>query len=779
MRNVALRRWLGICTILIFAVALAACGEDEVGGSGTAENQDEQENQPGQQNQDHPDVCSDHDDCDPPEICVVDEPGQEGLCQEPEDNRADGEECTDSAQCESGLCVDGVCTSECDDASDCVDGWLCREYDDYSICEEPTPCDSIRDCSFDGDHCVVERDDDLRVICRPPAGDGELGDSCSIDGDCAAGLCLDGECSQPCANPSDCGDDEEYLCTGEELVDGQSANVCTERPPEACLSDVDCDGEERCVATIDEDSLYFACGEPNDGGGEGGDICTDDSDCAQNLCIDGACAAPCNDDDVCTDIPASSCHTTSVERDDIEGTVSVCEVPVLCDSVDDCLADETCYFEVEDDAVHTVCNDPNATNRGDGESCSNDLQCASNYCHEDRFGDYCVTPCVSDSDCPDVVDGYPMECGEVEVEYGSGSGSETIAACVHQTPDPCVDDSQCDADEACAVVVNETQDGLTGACLPDNGGAEPGESCSTNSDCRNQLCFIGKCSAPCAGDDVCGDFQQCNEAAVGKDGQIDNIDICTDPVESPCDAPLHCDHQNMTCNKVTSTGGQVDGAACGLINPGQADLGQTCADGQDCESNFCWSSEDGINGECSVFCQDSARDCASSQVCTGLVAGLGACLASCDTNQDCVGGNVCQVGIEPDESGIHGICDQTVGNGQTGDVCENPGDCETGLCLTVSTYEVTDTSCSSDSHCDSGFECRCPPDTPNCLNTICVSEEPIDVQTRCTEMCDPSNGDADCGGGHDMTVCSDDIVYSWNGQSDTVSLCSLPNADID
>ena len=703
------RSWMQsilVTVVTVLLVAAIGCGEDEVTGgqvdndgeednrvvnaneeepnqsqnqTNTNQSNANQDNQTNQNNQNNdnqgedPQSCQDDDDCDPDEVCALDEPGGEGECVTPTDDLEDGEACTDSAQCESGLCHDGICTSECTDDDECADDLVCGGDADVDVCVPPTLCTADGDCDPD-DRCVVDRNGDVSLTCDDPVGPGEPGDECSDDDDCASGLCLDGECSQPCDNPSDCEADGDYVCTGEDLGDGEDTYVCTEQPPESCVSDEDCDGSDRCVASVTDDQFGFVCDEPNADGGEGGDTCSDDSDCAQNLCEDGVCKAPCDSDELCEDIPGSECTTSTYERNGADGSASTCTVPEFC---------------------------------------------------------------LSDDDCTD--------------------------------------------DDVCAVVTTADDD-LDTVCLDDNDGAESGTGCDDDDDCLSRFCNdAGFCSSPCEDGDHCGDYQQCDEdETVTKDGVDGELDICGEIPITECSATYDCDLDDTACNSILlDENDEVDGAFCGFTNPGESSLGASCTESANCESDFCWPSEDDTTGECTEFCEETDRDCADDQVCAAMGSDLGACLASCTTNDDCDGGNVCQYQVDEDDNVLYTYCDHTVGDGEVGEECSSNLDCETGACLEVSIYSETDLSCFDDLDCPSEYVCDCPMDDPNCSSwdTICISEEPTEEESLCTKLCDPANGDADCDEGG-MTRCTEATVTWDDGfQSDTLDACSTEADD--
>ena len=391
-----------------------------------------------------------------------------------------------------------------------------------------------------------------------------------------------------------------------------------------------------------------------------------------------------------------------------------------------------------------------------GEACSNPQQCESGLCYDG----HCARQCKDAEDCPD-----NWLCHEAN-EGG-----------ICKPPGECASDSDCPSGGLCAFSIDEDGGGLATLCLPEEVGVDVGESCSEDSDCRSRGCVDGFCTAPCASDDQCGALQVCKDDSISIDGEDGEFEMCVEMPPIDCTTPGDCEEQALTCNTVVPDEGAVEGAICGRTNPGQTELGGQCTGSDDCESDRCWVSNDGSTGECSVFCQNADQDCADGQICAAMAAGLGLCLASCDRNEDCPGGNVCQLGTDPQSESVHSYCSLRVGEKSTGESCAENHECVTGLCLTVVTYTVTDQECSDDDVCDSDYECRCPPEEPDCSQQVCVSEEGS-VQDRCSELCDPANGDADCeDGDHDMTLCSDGVQTSFGAQTKTVAACSLPREE--
>ena len=330
----------------------------------------------------------------------------------------------------------------------------------------------------------------------------------------------------------------------------------------------------------------------------------------------------------------------------------------------------------------------------------------------------------------------------------------------------CLDGTDCDDDLRC---VRPTSGEEMGVCSAPTDDREEGESCDAPEQCASGLCHDDQCAYSCIDDTDCPDDRSCD-----RDEGICEGD--EEPEPQVCSSPMDCD-DDTTCNIPTFDEDDfVDGAICGSTFPGEGGLGEACTSIDDCESAYCWLSDDETTGECSVFCDDVA-DCADHQACIDR-GPLGVCLAECTTNDDCDGGNVCKLGVNPDEDHVYSYCGSTVGDDTIGDECETTDQCENGVCLAISHYETLDgVTCSENTDCDDGYECACPPDDEACAEPVCVSTGAQTVQ-RCTDLCDPELGDAACqSDDHDLSLCRDTIEVSWDGVQDTISACTLPFYD--
>lgn len=338
----------------------------------------------------------------------------------------------------------------------------------------------------------------------------------------------------------------------------------------------------------------------------------------------------------------------------------------------------------------------------------------------------------------------------------------------------CDTDGDCPTGEVCAFFAGSA--GVETVCLDDNGGGAAGESCSDDGDCLARLCLDGSCSAPCDDRDGCGPYQLCEENTISLGGEQGTFDVCEDIPLQYCQSSVECSPEELLmCNIIAEDSSQNYVGLCGLINDGEAGLGEDCTGHDSCESDFCWANEStSAPGECTVLCQDAGRDCASGQVCAGLTEDLRVCLGECATSTDCTGENVCGLGIDETNSSVITYCSNKVGNTPTGGACTSSADCETALCLTVTSFETNNVFCTSNSDCTVDHpECLCPPENPNCFSAerLCMATTDVSV---CSELCDDANGDADCAaGGHDLVVCDPTVTVTWTGGSQFVSTCTF------
>ncbi len=751
--------------LVLLTFALSACSDDAATAGGSNANIVDVDA--------GDDSCSSNGDCTPPEVCLFDSATGELACGIGDGSKGTGEACMDGSECASGICLNGQCADPCAGEEDCPAGYTCEASMvptdtgsvTINVCvPEGAPCLSDNDCTGT-DVCVVDRETDLILGCGNAVGTGNVGDVCTADADCASNLCLDGTCSAPCEAPNDCNDagstcDNTTVTTGNGMAD---LNACVPREEGTCLSDADCAGGQRCVATKTATDLIFTCGSGNAGGGETGATCNADTDCAQNLCDGGTCIGPCQSTGDCSTGDNFACETRNV---DIGGgnsdSASVCTPPTPCSEDDDCRVGDVCYVNSDGTNVETICRDPNNGGGDLGQLCTDDAGCANNLCGDTRFRDVCLVPCADDSDC--TVNGFV--CGSVDVDGTS------VAACVADTSTPCTSNDDCGTGTTCAIIENVAGNGLESVCVPSTGGSPTGVMCTADDDCASLVCLNDRCAAPCDDSNQCANNQLCNNNTITKDGQSGAFDVCETLPVTVCDSSDDCADGVRVCGLIQNMGGTAD-AYCTFPNPAPAaQLGSACVRDNECRENICLDVAD----ECSVVCADDG-DCGVGQICSTYNVPnntLGFCIRGCTNNADCQNGNICTINGDTRENAIDTVCEQVVGAKDLGETCVNGSECETGICLTTTLFR-TGASCTTAANCNAGEVCECPVDQPNC-----TTGKECGTETKaCTRLCDTATGGADCVSsfaGNQLTACSPDTVVALPDQSGVVNIasCSAP-----
>ena len=318
-----------------------------------------------------------------------------------------------------------------------------------------------------------------------------------------------------------------------------------------------------------------------------------------------------------------------------------------------------------------------AASFGDGESCVEDVECLSRFCHDatlrcDPAGQT-DTSCVLDVDCRQGLvcdeataacrspsgNGEPclrdLECTEAPCHLATGTcGLPVGAPC--GTSDECATDwcvgspnrcactarSGCAADEYC---------GRQGACQRLRA---DGEVCDSDWECEADFCddtcrprrFGDKCSdhTDCAPDGYClnvceplGDFgdgcqhdSQCEDGLIcragacgfpaGESGYCVDDDQCMRPLQ--CSTGRRCEQPQLRCEPA------AEGERCAFD--------EFCVDGTACMQGFCR-----VPNPLGEPCEKNDH-CAGELVCTGACAPAVQESQSCDRNDQCAAGLVCR-----------------------------------------------------------------------------------------------------------------------------------------
>jgi hypothetical protein len=621
-------------------------------------------------------------------------------------------------------------------------------------------CLANADCQ-DPQVCVIDRGGQaVSLTCQAPVPGGKgLGEMCGADADCTSGLCLGNVCTRPCERPNDCAMDGSYVCepTMVAAAGGASSsiNLCKPKPAAQCLSDAQCTTPQRCVAKRTNTSVDFVCGASNVGAGEIGALCGQDNQCAQNLCLDGRCAPPCQGTGDCRAGTDFLCELRDIALpNNARDSVQVCVPPTICDESDDCRINETCFVRRNQSTIDLYCRSANAGGGSLGQVCAQDTECGSNLCYNGRFGKVCSQPCAQDADCP--VAGY--ECKVTGISSLNNTSINT-RICAPRSPSACAANDDCATGLTCAVVANVSGSALESVCIPTAGRQPTGVACSGNDACASRLCQGGFCAAPCEDASQCGNNQLCfQDVSVNKDNLVGTFDACIVPADQRCASSSQCNDGIRVCGDLRTNAQSETEAFCRLPNSGAniKQLGAACTASNECRENICQP----LSNECSVVCnQDANCNQAGGQICAHYGFGnsltLGLCTKSCADNSACAPGLFCTINSDSAANDIDQVCEEPPGAKDLGAPCADGSECNTGLCL--SNLSLTTTACSSDAQCASGDVCRCPVDQPNCQ---AAAKRCATVVDRCSRLCD---GNSDCTGGvagNTLTICSPNVFVT-------------------
>ncbi|MBI5548050.1 MAG: hypothetical protein HY901_29570 [Deltaproteobacteria bacterium] len=221
---------------------------------------------------------------------------------------ASGGSCTDGAECKSGLCLDGFCSSPCLGAGDCTPAAHCEPRpvtigsltESFSLCLV-APCASSQGCD-PGEICsdVRQGGGGVESFCRRPhAGGSALGEACQSSATCESLLCPYFQvCSEVCSSDLDCSGIASGICVDTFFSSSSVVQACAV----GCSRSADCP-LGACVFASDSvgDRVRFTCAPPHGADATGAD-CSTANHCAAGMClsnyfngqkVDSICTQPC------------------------------------------------------------------------------------------------------------------------------------------------------------------------------------------------------------------------------------------------------------------------------------------------------------------------------------------------------------------------------------------------------------------------------------------------------------------------------------------------------
>ena len=720
------------------------------------------------------------------------------------------DDCQENSDCLSGWCVEhmgeAVCTMLCQE--ECPQGWTCKAVgtgpDVVSICVSGhanlcKPCATNADCTS-----VAEADD----ACMDYGQEGSFcGSVCGEEEDCPWGFqcvetqTVDGvELKQCIAEAGVC------PCTAKSIALGLSTPCSIANEFGAChgkricaadgLSDCDAGQPAQELCNGLDDDCDGQVDEPDSVGGDFVNLCDDDNDCTQDVCLgDQGCSqvaltdGECKDENPCT--VADNC---------VDG-VCVGD-PVICDDKNPC-TDNAC---TETGGCQYT---PNSDECDDGNPCTVADSCKGGEC----LGVPVSCDCMDDADCVELEDGdlcngtpicdisgLPHQCvvdPETVVECSEPDGAD--APCLQATCDgpsgecgfePAHEGMACNDGDACTVGDQCAQ----GECLAGVGAnCNDGNACTLD-ECDSALgCTHDEVDAECEDGDSCtvGDWCLAGQCQPGKIMACNDGNGCTD---DSCQAGVGCvhvpnddqcsDNNACTAGDHCSAGQCVyeDAVECDDNNPCTSEscdpalgckyvmLNAPCDDGDDCTiGDSCQA------GQCKpgalMTCQDN-NPCTDDACAPGVGCVYTANEGECSDNNECTTGDHCLdgacafdelVACDDDNPCTADSCDPTAGCKYTmtqapcddGDICTLGDHCHLGECISSASLVCQDNNPCTDDTCLPEGGCEFTPNSGECdLDSLCSTDDfcqqgkcqpgqTVDCSDSnpCTnEYCDPAQG---------------------------------------
>jgi hypothetical protein len=602
---------------------------------------------------------------------------------------ARGAQCSSSASCDTGFCVDGVCC----EVSSCSQCYSCDVYDAASGFY-PGSCNPVRNAEdTSGATCSGTNicSSAAAPVCKKKSGQG-----CSGGSECASGNCVDGTCcSSTCTTPCKSCANAAGTCTTNLVSGSTDANSSP-----ACGGNNVCDGAGACKA-------------------KQGQSCDDASDCATGYCVDGRCCA-----DACT-AACKSCGnaagtcTSNVASETADPNASpACSGNDVCDGAGGCGKKRGQDCAAEDECASGFCSSGKCCDNACSGACDS---CATGSCTLAGPGNpgspscspylcsaasaACPTSCTSSTQCGS---GFYCDGSQCQPDKSIGEECDAKEECAGNVN--CIDGVCCDgacAGPCLACTALKKGSGLDGACGPIANGADPrtaggcstgSTSCDADGKCNGQ----GACRTQAPPTTSCGNGTICEGQAV-KGQRCNGGGDCVNTDDSfPC-APAACSNGVCTTSCVDDSGCDPDSGFCNLQGvcelrkPKGVECGADeecgtghCADGVCCDQDCAGACERcsaqgvcellgaGNEGEpsCSPFVCDADRpDCPDTCTSDELCGSTFFCKISDNTCQPRVNGTACVDADQcPDKNCVDGVCCETACDGQC-ERCNAEGKC--------------------------------------------------------------------------------------------------------
>jgi hypothetical protein len=600
-------------------------------------------------------------------------------------SKVPGGTCMTGGECESGLCVDGVC------------------------CQ--TECSGVcRSCAVPGKQgtCVPVPEGVKHRDCADQGAE-----TCGFDGTCdGLGACRRHPTGTRCAAGA---------CEGSRVVAAGACNgegACVMGPVQTCAP-FNCDardGTPRCFSTCTSSAQCVPgreCVGGSCGKKQAGASCMDGVECSSGFCADGvccdsACDGPCSSCaqvgsvGVCRAVPNGVRDPRGICQD---GGAASCRTTGVCDGNGGCAR----Y------AAGTICKPPACTgpsaqttaSRCDGQgTCvqGGPLDCAPFACSAATGS--CNSTCTRNEDCVTTIVCTGRSCGK----KGLGQPCESAAEC---NSNFCVDKVCCrdSCQGACRSCALSAMPGVCSLSLP--GAPDP------RGVCRDQ----GKSS--CGTDGTCNGNGDCRRYAPGTVCAAGTCNAATNQrsLPSTCDSGGRCSPGAAVSCSPYRCNGAVCFSACG------SDV--DCVPPNTCIGGAC--GQRGIGASCS-----KATDCAAPFTCIGSVCQTKPLGDPCAAGNECTSGN-CVEGVCCSSASC-GRCQSCRVSGAVGYCQPRKAGATDPMCAATPAA-----ACGLDGTCDGAGNCRFHPAGTQCAPASCNGRERNRPDTCDGAGTCKDGGTTDCG----------------------------------
>jgi len=619
-------------------------------------------------------ACVDASTCGSGETCLPLHVG--GACAPAGDGEAESG-CRTGAECRSGVCRGGACSTVCDPRAEvdaCPNDRRCVSYQKVALCERL--CDAPEDCGAAG-LCLAGGP----VPQCATRGEGGAGTACDSALDCASGRCEQGACARDCA---------DGCLEGEVCVGDRAAVACRAAGPRA-------DGE----------------------------ACTTGGDCVGGICAAGQCSRDCQVPSVpcapgmrCTQFNDGRFCFTACEAD------ADCAQGAFCD--DSFVEGPTCFRRGAG---------------GTSARCARDLDCESGRCGDGQcLADCTVSACPVGTACVDVAGGarcapYPRparsECTEdADCAAGLVCGAGRCAPACREASALCPFGYACGPTDArCHALCEDSDDCRPGfICQRATefppfcdvaGSVGAGGACTQGYECAGGLCRAGRCLARCA---ACGEGERClADGYCRRVGPVADGDACL--TDSAC-ASGTC--ASGTCARACEDGRCAAGFTCTALEGSRYCL-RACVRGVECPPTTGCAPAEPDRGVCRRprVGAGEGEACENDAACGGqaLLCVEARCRAWCREDADCDAGSRCRRRFDGMPACV------PTGETRLLAACGSGAECESGHCVDGRCFGHCADAC--------GLQARCvnasrDPSAPNplCAPT-CAQDADCPATTRC------------------------------------------------